>query len=164
MQGAWGKRALSAMAAGYKRNWNNLRGAWGKREMPLAVAKGQSLRTLSIIPNLCHHSSLELDWRFLPFIMQASNGHESASLDGTTWKVFGAEKEATGETQQKSHDPWQERTLNTLNWIELLISSPYSWPCVHIYETATSHDRFKTKYCIVFISASSFYFFIWTFH
>lgn len=43
MQGAWGKRALSAMAAGYKRNWNNLRGAWGKREMPVAVAKGQFL-------------------------------------------------------------------------------------------------------------------------
>lgn len=41
MQSAWGKRALSAMAAGYKRNWNNLRGAWGKREMPAAVAKGQ---------------------------------------------------------------------------------------------------------------------------
>ncbi|KAI9563079.1 putative AST-B/myoinhibitory peptide-like precursor [Daphnia sinensis] len=40
MQGVWGKRALSAMAAGYKRNWNNLRGAWGKREIPAAVAKG----------------------------------------------------------------------------------------------------------------------------
>lgn len=42
MQGVWGKRALSAMAAGYKRNWNNLRGAWGKREIPAAVAKGTS--------------------------------------------------------------------------------------------------------------------------
>ena len=40
MQGVWGKRALSAMAAGYKRNWNNLRGAWGKREIPAAIAKG----------------------------------------------------------------------------------------------------------------------------
>lgn len=46
MQGAWGKRALSAMAAGYKRNWNNLRGAWGKREMPAALAKGQFCCTL----------------------------------------------------------------------------------------------------------------------
>ncbi|XP_046642793.1 prothoracicostatic peptides-like isoform X1 [Daphnia pulicaria] len=40
LQGVWGKRALSAMAAGYKRNWNNLRGAWGKREIPAAIAKG----------------------------------------------------------------------------------------------------------------------------
>lgn len=48
MQGAWGKRALSAMAAGYKRNWNNLRGAWGKREMPAALAKGQSIIHLDV--------------------------------------------------------------------------------------------------------------------
>jgi hypothetical protein len=31
------------MAAGYKRNWNNLRGAWGKREIPAAIAKGQTI-------------------------------------------------------------------------------------------------------------------------
>lgn len=52
MQGAWGKRALSAMAAGYKRNWNNLRGAWGKREMPAVVAKGQLTTTT---PSLNEH-------------------------------------------------------------------------------------------------------------
>ena len=88
MQGAWGKRALSAMAAGYKRNWNNLRGAWGKREMPAAVAKGQIFKNQQ---KSIHSPSLI--WRFpLILIVQVSNGHESASPAGIIWKVSGAEK------------------------------------------------------------------------
>lgn len=87
MQGAWGKRALSAMAVGYKRNWNNLRGAWGKREMPANAAKGQSVALFVIL----------FDWDFTKghLFNQVSNGHGNASRAGTTSKVFGAETKST---------------------------------------------------------------------
>lgn len=42
------KRGLSPLAAGYKRNWSNLRGSWGKREMPLAYITGKGIRHLSL--------------------------------------------------------------------------------------------------------------------
>lgn len=48
------------MAAGYKRNWNNLRGAWGKREIPAAIAKG--LIHFLFFYFLCKLSDVRVTW------------------------------------------------------------------------------------------------------
>lgn len=54
-----GKRGLSPLAAGYKRNWSNLRGSWGKREMPFALIAGKGTPSVLSFEPPRHQSDME---------------------------------------------------------------------------------------------------------